>query len=322
MAKNNAQKKGKPANKAGRKRSSRRVVVSSGLTPIQRLLANPCDATPISYYGGESGIVQRFVQDFSANTTAGYTCGFVVFIPASNSYLTGGNALPTAAISPLFFVGPATTFLGASANKTRPLAACITAIPSAVSVTNMTGEVGVAVISSSLISTLSTYSVDGIFQIANQRSVLSKREYDVKWFPGQLDSSYATVLNTGGSAGTAPLSDPSDNNAILLAWRGYPAATSLSIRLTNVVEWTPVTNIGMAVTSTPTMPHNVQAHAAVMSAKKPSWWHTLGEGFKDDAQMVARYAGRKAMSYGLRVAENRAIQYLEGVAEEAAIVVA
>jgi len=147
-------KKKKRGNGGRRKRTA----VTMGYSTYQELLNNPCNATPRSYYGGDKGVVQRFVQDVTLNTSVStLTSGYIVFQPAKNGYLYGGQTASSSTIAPTLFVGPAAPWLAIAASKLRPLAACVQVIPSAVSMTNMTGEIGVAVISQDSITTVGTY---------------------------------------------------------------------------------------------------------------------------------------------------------------------
>lgn len=282
-------KKGKSRKKSNRKGSS------SGLSACQQMLADPCNAPPRSFYGGEQGIVQRFVQDITLNAVPGYTSGYLVFSPGANVYVYGGSAGSHTAVAPFAFVGPANSWLAVAASKMRAVGGCITTLPSAVSMTNMTGEIAMGIVTYNQLSTTGSYSTDSVFQLTNHRAVLAKRQYETKWYPGMLDSSYAGVYDSGGFLGTANLVDPADNNAILVAWRGYPAGAAISFRLTNIVEWTPRSGLGLSVSSAPTIPHNVQAQAAILHEKKPSWWHTAFEGI-DHA--LAR-AGNKLAHIGI-----------------------
>jgi hypothetical protein len=246
------------------------------LTNYQRLLSDPCNAHIEGFYGGDTGIVQRFVSDITVNAAAGFTAGYVSFVPAGNYWLYAGAA---AANTPLTatnnFQGPAATWLATAANKFRSVAACLQMIPSSVSITNITGELACAVIAANNITTGTSLSVDAVFQLCNDRAVIEKRDYEAKWFPGALDSTYAPVFGTGIGAGTGALTDASDHNAIVIAWRGYPAGSGVSMRLTNVLEWCPNAGVGLAAQSEPRAPYPVHLEAAALHKKSPSWWNNF-----------------------------------------------
>lgn len=295
MAKKAAKKK-----VARRPRAARMLRAVTPASQFQALLTDPCNGPVGSHFGGEAGIVQRFVQDFTINTTTGHTCGYVLFTPAANVYLSYSNTADNVFGSPASNPGPGNAFVLASARKIRACAACITVLPSAVSMTNMTGEIAVANVSSNTIEAGTGYNVAGVFQLAASRAVLAKRQYEVKWYPQMLDATYAPVLPTGA----ASLPDPADHNSILMAYRGYPAGAAL-VRITTVVEWTPAANIGLAVTTTPTPPVPHQSLSALLHQHNPSWWHNLAG---DVAEHMAREGGRavkQLASYGLA----RAVRY-------------
>jgi len=282
-----------------RRRSKKDMVVSSGLTDPQKILVDPCAGPLDSFYPGEVGMIQRFGLDVTINTTAGFTAGYISFMPAANTYFVYGNANSSTAGVATLVNGPGASFLSTAAAKFRPVAACIEIIPSAVSATTVTGELGSAVVSVNTINA-SSQSVDGVFQLTQARSVLAKRSYEAKWYPGTLDSTYAPA-----SGGTATLADQADQNAILVAYRGYPAGTALSIRMTTVLEWTPLVNTGTTVSSQPRAGTNVMAHAADLHSNHSSWWNNFADGVKSDFASAARYVSRAGLYKGAKWAEQK-----------------
>nr|WPR18271.1 MAG: hypothetical protein [Chemarfal virus 52] len=302
--KNRKSKKG--GRKGGNKGGSGRVRMSRGMTPYQALIANPCDGPVQTAYGGEAGICQRFVLDTVLATTAPtVTCGYLSYSPAANAIFTATAAASSTLTVAGTSVGPGATFIGGNSAKFRPLAACVIVMPSAVSYTNITGEIATAVSASNAIENGVSYSVDNVFQICQHRCVLAKREYETKWFPGGLDHTYAKT----NPAGTAALADSADQNSIIVAWRGWPAATPLSIRIVLVAEWTPVTTIGVAASSTPLAGQNHSAQVAAIHAANPGWWHNFVSGVKEDAGLAARYMSRMAIGAGTKVLQNKVMQY-------------
>lgn len=151
----------------------------------------------------------------------------------------------------------------------------------------MTGEIAVANASYNSIEASGSYSVNGVFTLANTRSVLAKRTYDVKWSPQLLDGTYAPV----SSLGTATLGDPADHNAILVAYRGFPAGVALNFRITTNIEWTPSTNLGIAVSSSPRPPGNYLGEANSLFRANPHWWHNL---FGDVTSHIVSELGKGA----------------------------
>lgn len=306
MAKTTKSKK-----RAQRTKSKRmKQVVPRGLSNYQQLVADPCAGPLCSPYGGERGIVQRFNADFSVNVTAGFTAGFFMYSPAANTYFYNGNASSNVAIAPATGVGPAGTFIGTSTSKFRPIASCVEVIPSAVSYNNITGEIGAIVTATNQVSTAGTYTVDNVFTLTTARSVLAKRNYNVVWFPGGLDHTYQpTAVN-----GSATLSDQSDNNSVLVAWRGYPAGTSLTIRVTVVLEWTPLIGIGTGASATPAPGIDHHKQVAELHNAHPSFWNNFLSEVGRDISVAGRYLVRKGIATGAAFLNNAAARYVGGLA--------
>lgn len=288
-----------------------------GVTAYQALLADPCNGPVHSAYGGEAGITQRFVQDFSLNTTGGSTAGYLVFCPAANVWLRYETTASGIAGVASVFNGPGSSFLAANASKARSAAACITVIPSATSYNNLTGEIAAANVGYNTFSTTASASVDGIYQLCNSRTVMAKQAYDFKWFPQELDATYAPA-GTGGSAGTFSLSDPADHNAILVSWRGYPPGVALSIRLTTVIEWTPVVSIGIATTTMPRPAVDHMREASELHIQNPTWWtnmyHDVRSHVVDQVGRGLKYLGSVGVQQGVRYATQNLMPKLAGAA--------
>lgn len=297
MAKQKVIKSRKPRRKV-------RVARNMGLHPYKALLMDPCNGPVHSVYPGEGGIVQRFVSDFTVNTAALSTSGYLVFIPGSNTVARTDQANSNTAAFPGTQAGPGASFLGLTSAKLRPVAACVTIIPSAVSYNTLTGEIATANVSANTVSGTTSLSPDQVFQLCSTRTVLSKRSYDSKWYPNKLDGTYAP--NAGGAnAGTYNLSDPADNNAIVVAWRGYPAAVALSVRVTLVAEWTPSAGQGLAVTTAPRLGENYEKHAAELHNANPHWWTDI---FSDIASHGLQEMG-KGLKYLTSMGVQQGVQY-------------
>lgn len=284
-----------------------------------QLLLDPCnaDVSLEKRYRGERGFIQRFVSDGTVNTTAGNTAGFVLFHPNSDavftfSAATSGTATTISLGSYILngaLPGPGQNYLSTNADKLRAYAACIQAYPSAVSITNLTGEYAVGVIS--LSATFGTWSTDSFFAMLSGRGAMTKRRTECKWYPGALDDRYS-----GFNANTSI--DATDTNVIVLAYRGYVSGAALSIRLTTVVEWTPRVAMGIAPTQTTSHPLKHDEVVAAIHHKKSSWLHNLGEefghaastfvgGMADDVFKGARYMARRGISEVVANLENAMI---------------
>lgn len=290
--------------KSKRKSKTRKAPFFS-ISEYQAGLIDPCSGPVKSHYSGEEGISQRFVQDLTMNTAVGATAGFMFFAPGSNNFQSNGAATSAAPIVSAGFAGPGATFLTSNASKIRSFSACVTLVPSAVSMTNMTGEIGVAIVSVNTIGVGGTYTADGLFQLTQKRAVLAKEEYDVKWFPGGLDHTY-----TPNVSGAFVLSDLADSNGILLVYRGYPAGVPLSVRLTTNVEWTPFSALGTAVSSVPRAGVDPHKEAAELHRRNPGWWHQLGH---EIGNQLSQFGGA-----AIRYAGTQGVRYLAGTASRAA----
>jgi len=281
-----------------------RVPRTTALTAYQHSLVDPCNGPLVSPYGGDAGYITRFDFDATINTAAGATAGVFVLFPGNEtiwsfSASTSGTATPIVSSN-----GPGQAFLGTNASQVRAVAACMTVIPSAVSTNNITGEIGVAVIPSNTFQLASSYTADNAMQLCNQRSVLAKRTYEAKWFPSPGDALYSNQVVGAAATNTSPV------NGIMLVYKGYPAATALSIRLTVVMEWTPVSSLGIPSTSTPRPPQNHEAQAAALHQAHPNWWNNLTEtvssafnglvgGVASDLASAGRYTARGLITAGV-----------------------
>lgn len=258
--------KSKPKTRVRRARPRRPV---AALTPYQSLLADPCTSVPLSPYGGERGIIERFVVDFSVGV-ASATAGVAFVSPNYNVF--GSISTLTSATSANFTTAPcfAPTFVSGTVRKMRPIACCLELIPASLSITNITGELGMAVFDSSTLFGGLSSTADAVFALTNDREVIQKKDYEIKWYPGTADHLYNTTA--GGTGGVLNAAEPASQNQVVIAWRGVPGGTSLSFRATCVYEWTPIAGVGMAATSAPGRPLNWEAQSAALHEAHPNWW--------------------------------------------------
>lgn len=264
----------------GKKKKKTNKSQTSHIAQVEKyaqLLFDPCNADYDidAGYGGEKGFIQRVVGDFTVNAVASQTAGLVVLHPQTGLASTvtvaaSGTAFAFALAN--FSLNPATPgggFLAGVAEKTRAYASCISVFPAAVSLTNITGEFAMGVMSMDTLFS-ATQSVDNVFTLLTIRGAIQKVQTDIKWFPGTMDDRYALW--------NAPLQvDTSDTNVIVLAYRGYPAGLALSCRTTSVVEWTARSAGGLSVTDTtrPALP--VANIVAAMHKKYPRWLRNIGD---------------------------------------------
>lgn len=283
-----------------KRKKAKRSPVKNLATDYAQLLVDPCNG-PINknVYPGPQGMVQRFTSDFTVNGAAGLTCGVFAYFPKLNGFLSYSLTTSSTTFTPAWAVGmpvsPGHAFLAGVAARSRPHAACITAIPSALSVTNIQGEwaYGVAT-SAELLSLGAASTVDGVFNLLNTRSIVQRATLEVKWSPGLRDNQFA-------SYGTIADTDVSDDNVVVLAYKGIPAATPIGIRLTAVLEWTPRSGQGLSTDGTSSAPGiNHVAVAAALHKHKPNWFHSVIDNFASDASMAIRQVGRAGLYQGAK----------------------
>lgn len=272
------------------------------MTPVQQLLMDPCDGPLVSPYGGKRGYLTRFVQDFSLNTGAGNTAGVFAWFPGQLVYHAIQVATGATSGAVASTLAPGNTFCGLNASNVRCVAACVEVLASAVSLTNITGEVGVAQINWNDIGGATNAAPDTYFQLATSRAVVTKEAMEIKWVPGESDELYSSV-NVGTSA------TPVGNgvSGVLVVYRGYPAAAALTFRITAVLEWTAKSNTGIPGSNGASAGSTMSQHVGALNAAKPDWWHNLTSAVAHtgqalltdvahDAAKMGRYLARQGMA--------------------------
>jgi len=300
MAKQNKKTKQKQGQQAQGRRS-RRGRTSRGLSypawtmekmkEYAHMLTNPCEAKLASgTYPGEVGVVSRFVADFSGVANS---AGWLAYYPAVNAVgaITSVNSTTPQAFgwtvaSPF---SPGHGLLSTTANKSRGLAACLQVNFPNVSITNVTGEITVGCVSSDTFVSGGNYTVDSIFSVLTERTIVQRNQYECLFTPGSFDNRF----NTYGTFGAV---DQSDTNIVIIAWRGLPATTTPSFRITSVLEWTARPASGLAASaSAPSPGIDPIKVASVVHQTHPNWWHNLKSDLISDASTVTRYVARSAM---------------------------
>jgi len=267
-----------------------------------RLLHNPDNGDHLfDIYDGERGETHKFVSTITLNNAAGQTAGFFsIFGATGNGQWASGTTSNGALTFALTNVGcPGATFLTANAGKTRCKAMKLELIPAAASFSNITGEVAAGVTTSnSLASGVTT--VDNLFDIAKAYGPIRRETVSSRWMPSGLDHTYSGYN----------LVPSEDNNMVFVAYRGWPAAVPIAVRITYVVEWTVRNTIGIPPTGAVSVP---LGHAHVIGAlqeQDPHWHHSIldemkraGVGFARDVGMFGRHLARSGM---VKIAERYA----------------
>jgi hypothetical protein len=172
-----------------------------------------------------------------------------------------------------------------------------------VSMTNMTGELAVGFVDWNTLPAASSATVNQLFQLCTSRSVLNKQTYEAKWVPGAVDYMYS---RQGAGAGATPSND--GVRGLLIAYRGYPAAASLTLRLTSVLEWVPDLGQSLAHNTSPAPGTNYTASVANINSKfGNSWWNNLvsaaGHGAARFASGAVQAVSHQAPRLGYRAAQ-------------------
>jgi hypothetical protein len=264
---------------------------------LQRPFNAPVPTGTGGFYSGEQGSITRFYSDAAPATGAAQTCFGIIYHPNSGFVypfsVTNSTTAFTVATTWNSGYSPGYTFLNASAQKQRSVCAAIRfAIPS-LSITTVTGEFAVGVISYD--TAINVTSGDQLFTLAAARGQVSKENHEVRWYPGAFDDKYSTVSSTFASTG----SDQNDTNAVFMVVRGIPASTALSLQICNMVEWTPKFNTGMAPTMQSSAGTNHQQTVNALHQSDPSWNHTVkqaGERVLDRAVTLGAGYVEKAAS--------------------------
>lgn len=282
-----------------RRRRARAPAQNNIASRYAMLLHNPANGDHnFDVYDGERGETQKFVSTITLNNTAGHTCGFFSMFGASgNGQWQSGTTSTGALTFSLLNTGlPGATFLTANAAKTRCKALMLELIPSAASFSNITGEVAAGVGTSNLWASGVT-TVDNMFDVAKAAAPLRRETVVSRWIPSGLDHTY-TVYNSVPSE---------DHNSVFVAYRGWPAAVPISVRITYVVEYTVNRSIGIPPTGAVSTPVNHHAVIATLQSHDPHWHHSIldeakqaGVGIAKDIGIFGRNMARAGM---LRVAQ-------------------
>lgn len=251
------------------------VALDAKAQAAARMLADPCNA-PLSEacYRGDAGYRSRFVSNFSLGTGAGQTAAAVVFIPTQNTFAF--VTTPTSATAGTWSVtaGPGSPFLTTNASAIRSLGACVSATPLSPNLST-SGQVYSTICSISALQGTAisgaTVTIDNLLVLCNKYGKISIDEpMETKWIPASGDEEYVTPT---GSA------DVSDVNCVLMIFVGFPAATGIVCRFTNIIEWKPASTIGIVSESYLGNPsrNTIEHVKQVLHKRDPAWWSNVGK---------------------------------------------
>ena len=298
--KKNVRVKAKPANgmsrnaprKPSAKRAARpqRQLLDGAAVAYAQLLRDPCNGPLVGFYGGAGGYIQRFSSVLTVGQTAGTVAGILSICPGAGivGYQDVTTDLSSATVSygPSSFPGQA--FLAANAKGFRVLALCVKAYTNA-SENARSGFISYGVMPMTEAPQQGTaYATPIAAQQLMPRTVRTPGDMvEVRWKPGNDDREY-----NHNSPGTTIDARSGEQNAIVCAWTGQPAAVGFRVVITAVIEWLPAVSTGFVTNAmAPAMSaHTVDEVVRTLSMSNPEWWHNAG-------QVAVRVAKSAALGY-------------------------
>lgn len=238
-----------------------------------QMLADPCNATlEPGCYRGDQGFKARFVSNgtlLSAGTTVN---GAIAFAPCANLFYTidwTSTPVATAWTNNSVNYSPGRAFLTANAASTRSLGACLSVTPLATNLAT-SGVVYSGIVPASLVGG-GTYLPSDVAQLCNNFGKITiDQPMECKFIPGSADEEYSN---------TSILSDSSDCMLIVFVFLGFPGGTGFSCRATNIVEWKPLTGLGLTTSSAAGNPskNTIEHVKQALRSKDDSWYTNVGK---------------------------------------------
>lgn len=323
MAKSKARRASKPT----RRRRMRKANPSRTLSQEEKfahMLVDPCYSSLDSgIYPGEKGLVQRVARTYTVNLGASDTVAQFAFYPGANMVLQNVAANTTTTLSTGFTKvnAPGTSFFDTNALKFRSLGACVECW-SNVPPLNLTGNAFFGVVPAWNVQDGIASNADQQTQLLPEATRLTTDKISVKWVPGSHDIYWVAT----GGAGSGPLilpEDSEDRNAISFILAGLPTNSSLTFRVTNILEWTPNKALGITQNSAHTGAGiNPFAVVHAMQTHNPKWnvsitplmnaaAHVADSGIKALAAGVKKYGPQIAVA-GMNSLANATLPMLLG----------
>lgn len=234
------------------------------------MLIDPCNADiGAACYRGDQGYKTRLVAGYTAGAGVGVTCVAVIFSPVQNIFWTLETTGSTITAIPANRGGPGLPFLTANASGVRSLGACISGTTVSSNL-NTSGVIFTGILPRAAVSTSTAISCDQLVTLCNRYGRISiDSPMETKWLPAGSDEDYTPV-------GQDP--DNSDSNVIVQVYLGLPAATGVLLRLTNIVEWKPLSSLGIVTESYKGNPsvNTIEHVKAAIAQTKPNFWSNVG----------------------------------------------
>lgn len=272
---------------------------------LARALADPCNA-PLEpgCYPGQVGFISRFAQTFTITLGASDTAWLLAVTPGCGVNYVTAAATATTALTPTFVNSyvPGGAFMTSNARAIRSLGACIEFFTNQ-NALNATGTYYFGVAPHSAISNGVT-SVGAAGALVQHMAKANAEAYEVKWRPGAFDEQYHRPNAAPGE------SEWDDLNAMIIAGTGFPNSVTLTVKVTIIAEWLPLSNLGLAMPAA-TNPSSARPSAVVaaLDAQHHNWWagkvgHAAGfiwqHGGKQLAQFASTTAAQQIARYATR----------------------
>lgn len=275
-------KKGKNKNdKRPRSRRSGRMGLPVGggrLGNHIRMLVDPCNS-PLgpNAYRGQDGITQRFGL-YDNVTSATDTAYVFAYYPAYNRIYRITALTGTTSFTPNYATaGPGQTFLYANSMCQRPVAACVSLQYTGTEL-NRSGQISYGMVKSSVFAAATT--ANALTSILPVTHRVPDGPVEVRWEPSPTEEEYV------GTGTVTPEAGP-DRNIMLIVITGLSAGVDVSLKLTSIIEWQPLLNVGLVVptANTPDVPAGLERVRTTL-AGMGNWWASNGGTVVAGAKMA------------------------------------
>jgi hypothetical protein len=286
-----------------------------------QMLVDPCYSSVANgFYPGEKGLVQRVARNYVIQLSPANTAAQFAYYPGANMNMR--NQAPDATTN--FTTGftkaesPGITYFDTNGSKFRSLGSCVEVWSNAPAL-SLTGTSFFGVVPASSVQTGFAANAEVTAQLLPDSTRLTTDKISVKWVPGAHDVFWHS---TGGGTGDLPV-DSDDRNCINMVFTGLPPGSSLTFRVTNIIEWTPNRSVGITQNSANTGAGvNPFAITAALHQHNPKWnisitplmnaaAHVADSGIKALAAGVKRY-GPRIVEHGMGTLANATIPLLLG----------
>lgn len=235
-----------------------------------QMLADPCNAALApGCYRGDQGFRTRLVRNLVLGNGAGITSVAIAFVPGNGTVWVNPSAAPSTltAWTNLGVIGG--TYLTTNASSMRSLGACCSSTPNAANL-SVSGQIYTNIVPASSANLLATNSIDNLTALCSTYGkVTIDAPMETKFVPAAADEQY----NVPGQ-----VADLEDTNIILQVFTGLPAATGVTTRFTDIVEWKPLNGLSLVTESFLGNPsrNTIEHVKEALRKKNPKWFTNIG----------------------------------------------